>query len=85
MEIPRRKEGLHVRELEGQTVVLDAEGERMHTLNQTAAFIFESIDGKRTVEEISHELAEAFDVSADVASEDTRKAVRQFEELRIVV
>ena len=85
MEIPQRKEGLHVREIEGQTVILDSENERMHTLNETAAFVFEAIDGRHTVEEISEALRERFEVSAEIAAEDTRRLVQQFADLQLVV
>ena len=82
--VPRRKDGLHVREIDGETVILDAAGERMHTLNTTAAFIFASIDGRRTVKDIAEEVARNFEVDAALAESDTRDVVRRFAEEGLV-
>jgi hypothetical protein len=42
----------------------------MYTLNETGAFIWELIDGKRTVGEIISELVKEFDIDNDTASAD---------------
>ena len=84
MEIPRKGESLHVRDIEGETVVLDPENERMHTLNPTAAFIFEAVDGERTIEEIWKHVAAYFEIDPEIAERDTRAALRQFSELQLV-
>jgi len=85
LEVPRKRDGLHVRDIDGETVVLDPETERMHTLNATAAFVFGAIDGNRSVKEISEDLAKHFEVEAEVAARDAREIVRQFCELDLVV
>jgi hypothetical protein len=83
--IPRKRTGLHVREIEGETVVLDAENDRMHNLNATAAFIFDEIDGRRSVKEIGEDLASCFEIALERAAEDTRCLVAQLRELKLIV
>jgi hypothetical protein len=83
-EIPRRKDGLHVREIEGETVVLDPGRELLHSLNATAAFIFAAIDGRRSIAEIARELSESFDVDVQTAERDTREVLRQLVERSLV-
>ena len=85
MEIPRKRDGLHVREIDGETVILDPGSERMHTLNLTAAFVFQAIDGKRTIEQVSAQVADHFDVDPAMAQRDTLEVVRQFRELGLLV
>ena len=85
LETPRRRDGLHVREIDGETVILDPGSERMHTLNLTAAFVFQAIDGKRTIEQVSAQVADHFDVDPAVAQHDTLEVVRQFRELGLLV
>lgn len=85
MEVPRKKDGLHVREIEGQTVILDPESSQMHTLNVTAAFIFEAADGKRGVQDISRELADHFEVALDVAAVDAKQIIEKLTELQLLV
>jgi hypothetical protein len=48
-----RKEGLVIQEMPNEVLVYDTNTNRAHCLNQTAAFIWKSCDGKTTVNEIS--------------------------------
>jgi hypothetical protein len=83
-EVLKRRDGLHVREIDGETVILDQDKEQMHSLNPTAAFIFEEIDGRRTVDEICRALADSFNVSLEVAARDTRALVDQLRKLDLI-
>jgi len=56
----------------------------MHNLNATAAFVLGAMDGRRSEKEIWEALAEAFDVSLEIAEKDTRALIAQFRELRIL-
>ncbi|HZN59897.1 MAG TPA: PqqD family protein [Planctomycetota bacterium] len=82
---PSRRGGLHVRGIEGDIVILDAANGRMHNLNPTAAFIFDSIDGRKTEAEISRCVAHTFEVGFDVAERDTRNCIEKFREEKLVV
>jgi hypothetical protein len=42
----------------------------VYTLNETGAFIWEQIDGKRTINEIISELIREFEIDADTSKED---------------
>jgi Trypsin-co-occurring domain 2/Coenzyme PQQ synthesis protein D (PqqD) len=59
-ERPVRAAGLEVQEVEGGLMIYQAEPERVHHLNNTAAIAFELCDGKSTVAEISEQLAAVF-------------------------
>jgi len=42
----------------------------VYTLNETGAFIWELIDGRKSVEEIINRLTEEYDIDYDSASQD---------------
>ena len=48
-----RKERLVVQELPDETLVYDLDRDRAHCLNQTAAFVWRSCDGRATTKEIA--------------------------------
>lgn len=73
-----------MREIDGETVILDQENERMHSLNATAAFIFEEIDGHRSLKEICEDLAACFEITIERAAEDTQALVAQLRELKLL-
>ncbi len=81
---PRKRQGLEVRRIDEETVILDTQSERMHNLNSTAAFIFNSVDGSRTLEQIWKDLADGFEISLEVAEQDTRNLVAQLRELKLL-
>jgi len=47
-----------------------ADMDSVYTLNETGAFIWEQIDGKRSVHEIINELTNEFEIDDDTATED---------------
>jgi len=81
---PRRRSDVSVRDVEGDTVVLDRAAERIHRLNSTAGFIWQRCDGRRTVGDIAEELAGAFDVAPGAANEAVVAAIRQLDELGLL-
>jgi PqqD family protein of HPr-rel-A system len=68
-----RSEGLVVRELADELVVYDRHSHQAHCLNGTAALVFRSADGTRTVEDIASALGSGSSASRD----DREAAVRQ--------
>ena len=84
MEVPSKREGLHVREIDGETVILDPSGGRMHNLNITAAFIFNEVDGQRTVEEISGAVANAFEIPVETAEKDPKLLLSELKSLGLL-
>lgn len=47
-----------------------ADMDSVYTLNETGAFIWEQIDGKKSVHEIINELTNEFEIDDDTATED---------------
>jgi pyrroloquinoline quinone biosynthesis protein D len=68
--IPQRVQGSEAARLGNDFVVLDGSGRVLRGLNSTAARIWELIDGRRTAEEIAHQIAIEFAVSRERVVED---------------
>jgi hypothetical protein len=81
---PKRRSDVRVRDVEGDTVVLDRAAERIHRLNATASFIWHRCDGRRTVRDIADELAGSFDVEPEAANEAVVAAVDQLDQLGLL-
>jgi hypothetical protein len=60
-----RKESLIIKEVENETLVYDLETDQAHCLNDTAARIWKSCDGKTTVNDISSRLNSQLNSSFD--------------------
>ena len=54
------------------------------TLNETGAFIWEQIDGKKTVEEIISELSSEYDIPEDQAERDVIEFIQNLLEYLII-
>ena len=50
--IPRKNPATSFRVIEGQALVMQAEGAQVHVLNEVGTRVWGLLDGKRTVEEI---------------------------------
>jgi len=51
--------------------------ESVYTLNETASFVWERLDGQRTLGEIKREVINAFEVDAEEAEQDLLDLVQQ--------
>lgn len=60
-----RTEGLVIRELDDETLVYDTERDEAHCLNQTAALVWESCDGKTTAAQAAQSLQSKLDQRVD--------------------
>ena len=56
----------------------------VYTLNETGAFIWEQINGKRTVEEIISILTEEYDIDKNTASEDVFSFIENMSKYLII-
>ncbi len=81
---PKRRSDVNVRVMEGETVVLDRQGELIHHLNQTASYIWDRCDGMSPLAEIANQLAEAFDVDPKIAAKDVAVIVLQLRGLNLL-
>ncbi|HEY4222977.1 MAG TPA: PqqD family protein [Myxococcota bacterium] len=58
------------RTIEGEAIVITPADSTLHTLNDTATFIWDRSDGTRTLEAIAAEMIDAFDVDGDTLKRD---------------
>jgi hypothetical protein len=58
--------------------------ESIYTLNETAARIWELIDGKIKVEEIKDKIVEGFEVTPEKAEKDLMEHLQQLEEIKAI-
>jgi len=56
----------------------------VYTLNETGAFIWDQIDGKRTVSEIIAAVAQEYDIDKDLASKDVFDFIENMKEFLII-
>jgi hypothetical protein len=59
--------------------------ESIYTLNETAALIWELIDGKQKVGEIKESLVEAFEVESEEAEKDLIEHLQQLEGIKAII
>jgi len=85
MQRPKQRAELEERTVDGEMVVMDQASEKIHQLNQTASFICQRCDGDHDRQQIAEELATAFGVDAETAQKDVAKALKQLEEIGLLV
>ena len=59
--------------------------ESIYTLNETAARIWELIDGKIKVEEIKEKIVEEFEVTPEEVEKDIVEHLMQLEEIKAII
>jgi hypothetical protein len=59
--------------------------ESIYTLNETAALIWELIDGKTQASKIKEKIVEEFDVEPEEAEEDLIKHLQQLEGIKAII
>lgn len=63
-------DGIDVRELGDELIIISADGKYMHTLSDTGKFIWELIDGQKTVQTILDLICKEYIVEKDQAKLD---------------
>jgi hypothetical protein len=58
------------RTIDGEAIVITPVDSTLHTLNDTATFIWDRADGTRTLESIAEEMLQEFDIDADTLRKD---------------
>jgi hypothetical protein len=61
-----------------------ADMDSVYTLNETGAFIWERIDGKKSVEEIIKAMTEEYDIDNDTATEDVLQFISKMSSYLII-
>jgi hypothetical protein len=80
----RRREGIMVRDVVGDMLLLDTESGEIHQLNETASFIWRNCEEAPSVESLAGMLASAFDVGHDVAARDIEDALGRLRALNLL-
>lgn len=65
------------RTIDGEAIVITPHDSTLHTLNETATFIWDRADGTKTLEEIAQEMLEAFEVDEATLREDALAFVEE--------
>ena len=73
------RQELQYRELDDGGVIYDTVTERIHTLNVTAAYIWNCCDGSHTLRQIADELHQYANVPLEKAIDDVRQTIAQFQ------
>jgi hypothetical protein len=81
---PRLRPDLMARTVDGEAVVLDRAGGRVHQLNATASFVWSRLDGRTPPQEVVAAVAEAFDVEPETAARDVNALLEQFRALNLL-
>jgi hypothetical protein len=75
---PVVRSDVQFRELDDGGVVYDTSSERIHTLNVTAAYIWNCCDGTRTPSDIASELHQQTKIPLETAIRDVSEAITYF-------
>lgn len=81
----RRRDGLLVREVDRELLLLDTDSSHVHQLNETASFVWHRVEEVGSVEEISALLAEAYSVDPAMLADDVAQVLRRLVELGLVL
>ena len=79
-----KKSNFAIQELDDRLILVPvkediAEMDYLYQLNETAAFIWDCFDGKRSIEEISQELTHAFKISMEEARKEVKKVLDELD------
>jgi len=72
---PKRRGDLNYRSIDGETLILNRQDERLHQLNPTASFIWDCCDGNSNLADIVDRLAGAYDVDPSTARKDVEEVL----------
>ena len=81
---PRRRSDLNYRAIEGQTLILNREGGRLHQLNETASLIWNCCDGVTKTSAIVDRLVRAYEVDAITAHQDVDDVLLQLSTMNLL-
>jgi hypothetical protein len=76
---PVRSSAVAARMLGDEIMIMSAVDSSLYTLNDVASFIWESADGKTSLDQIVARICDEFEVAPDVARADAEKLVTDLE------
>ena len=82
----QKNENFVFRKIENETILVpikDNVGDMgsLYNLNEVAAFVWEQLNGKKTLQDIKNRLLEKYDVSAEEAGNDLSEYITQLKEI----
>ena len=81
---PRARPDLTARAVDGEAVLLDRAGGKVHQFDRTATFIWSRLDGRTSARDLAAAVAEAFDVEPETAGRDVEALLEQFRALDLL-
>ena len=82
--LPRQNPHLSVKEIDGQTIILDRPHGKLHELNATASYVWRCCDGRATIAEIAAATAREFSADPRTVGPDVDDILRQLEGLALI-
>lgn len=76
---PRRVGRVAQHEIDGEIVLYDPKRNRVHTLNPTAAVIWQLCDGSRTIDQLADDMAILYGMDLSLIKRDLSQVLREFE------
>lgn len=80
----KQRTDLTVREIDGETLILDRRCGNIHQLNVTASLIWRHSNGETPTEDIITGVAARFNAPSAMITEDIHSAIRRFQELGLL-
>jgi methyltransferase-like protein len=85
-QVYQKNQNFVYRQIDDETLLVpikDSVGDlgSIYNLNQVAAFVWEHLDGKRTLQDIKHLMTDEFEVSDSDAEQDLSEFVDQLENI----
>ena len=82
----KKNENFVFRKIEDETILVpikDNVGDMgsLYNLNEVAAFVWEQLNGKKTLQDIKNRLLEKYDVSAEEAGNDLSEYIAQLKKI----
>jgi hypothetical protein len=81
---PRQASHTTFEVVDGQAVIIDLNAGAYVALNETGSFLWERLDGEKTLETLAHVLAETYDVSPEVTRSDVLALARELLEAGLI-
>ena len=81
---PRRVGRVVQHEIDGEIVLYDPKRNRVHTLNPTAAVVWQLCDGSRTADQLAEDMAILYDMDPSVIKRDLSQVLGEFEKSHLL-
>ncbi len=84
-EVFLRNEGYIWRVIDGETIIMSPFGDKLYALNDVGTFIWELLDGSRTINDIVNSILEDYDTEENIAYRDTIRFIEKLLENNMLV